>query len=437
LANNPVMEKRSKVYDLESSDEPIREILGKTPAWLIRWGNSYLLVFFLLLVLVSIILKYPETVDSRAVLTSINAPKPVIAHVSGKVIKLYARQNQVMNAGDKIGYMESIADHEEVLQLSGMLDSISGYLKNNDLKGFSSRLIKNHAGLGELQQSYQTFLQALLTFNNYLSNGFYAKRLSILYNDLNNLERSNARLLEQKRLQDSDLVLSEKNFAANETLKTEKVISDAEYRAEKSRLLNKQLLIPIISSSIIENNNQQNTKKNEILELENTISQQKSIFQEALNTFKSQVEDWKFRYVLSAPIGGKFIFSTFLQENQQLQLNQTVGYINPNDSRYFAEMYIPQNNFGKVRVGQKVILKFSAFPFQEYGAVYGKLEYISHVGTDSGYLSKISLPDGLKTSSGRHLQYEDRLMATAQIVTRDLSLLGRVYYSIVKAVRPD
>ncbi|HTI10363.1 MAG TPA: HlyD family efflux transporter periplasmic adaptor subunit [Puia sp.] len=431
------MQRRSKVYDLETSDEPIREILGKTPAWLIRWGNTCLLAFFCLLFLVSLILKYPETVDSRAVLTSIDAPKPVVAYMSGKVVRLYVRQNQVVNKGDKIGYMESIANHEEVLRLSHVLDSMATDLKNDDLRGFSPRLKKDYGELGELQQSYQTFLQALLSFNNYLANGFYVKRRSILYNDLDNLEKSSLRLLEQKKIQDSDLVLSQKNFSANEMLNKEKVISDAEYRAEKSRLLNKQLLIPIISSSIIENNNQQNAKRNEILELENTISQQKSLFREALNTFKSQVDDWKFKYVLSAPISGKFVFSTFLQENQQLQLNQTVGYINPYDSHYFAEMYIPQNNFGKVKVGQKVILKFSAYPFQEYGAVYGKIEYISHIGTDSGYLSKISLPDGLLTSSRRHLQYEDRLMASAQIVTRDQSLLGRVYYSIVKAVKPD
>lgn len=149
-----------------------------------------------------------------------------------------------------------------------------------------------------------------------------------------------------------------------------------------------------------------------------------------------KVNGWKLKYVLSAPTDGKFIFSIFLQENQQLQLNQEVGYINPIDSHYFAEMCIPQNNFGKVRVGQKAILKFSAFPFKEYDAVYGRIEFISHIGSDSGYLSEISLPDGLITSSGRHLQYEDRLMATAQIVAGDLSLLGRIYYSLIKAVRP-
>ena len=176
------------------------------------------------------------------------------------------------------------------------------------------------------------------------------------------------------------------------------------------------------------------TCSSEITELENTIAQQKGIFEQALNTFKSQVDDWKKKYLLIAPINGKVAFAAFVQENQQLQANQTVCFINPGNSEYYAQIIIPQSNFGKVALGQQVLLKFPAYPFQEYGAVKGKIAFISHIPTDSGYLAKVVLTHGLLTNYKKQIQYRDGLVAQGEIITKDLRLLQRFYYGIVKQV---
>ena len=61
------------------------------------------------------------------------------------------------------------------------------------------------------------------------------------------------------------------------------------------------MTLPQISSSIISNESQQNEKQKEIAELENQIQQQKGLFVQALNTFKSQVEDWKKKIPVNCP----------------------------------------------------------------------------------------------------------------------------------------
>jgi HlyD family secretion protein len=147
------------------------------------------------------------------------------------------------------------------------------------------------------------------------------------------------------------------------------------------------------------------------------------------------VEDWKKKYLLIAPITGKVAFTSFMQENQQLQVGQTICFINPENSQYFAQVNIPQSNFGKVAIGQKVLLKFPAYPFQEYGAVIGKIEFISRISTDSGYLAKVSFTNGLNTSYQKQVQYRDGLMANAEIITKDMRLLQRFYYTLVKRVQ--
>ncbi|NIG56555.1 hypothetical protein [Chitinophaga sp. Cy-1792] len=425
------MEGKSKVFELDGSDEPIREIMGRPPRWIIRYGNTFFLFFFVIIIALSATIKYPETVNSSAVLISTNAPKPVVVNMSGKLVKLCVENNQNIKKGDIIGFVESLANHAQILNLSKTVDSISFFLRENDYENVIFQLSNTHMTLGELQQSYQVFQQACMEFKGYLSDGYYLKKKNILYNELGNLIEDRKKLGDQKKLQEEDLALTNKTFALNEELKNEKVISELEYRNEKSKLINKQLVLPKTLSSIINNDNSQNDKKKEILELENKISQQKTVFQSAVNTLKSQLDDWKKKYLIISPLDGNIVFSTFLQENQQLKANDVIGYINAGNIQFFVETHIPQLNFGKVETGQNVILKFQAYPFQEYGFVNGKVDYITQIATDSGYLSRIILPNGLTTISGKKIIYKDRLVAQAEIVTKDLTLLERFYYSIV------
>jgi hypothetical protein len=48
-----------------------------------------------------------------------------------------------------------------------------------------------------------------------------------------------------------------------------------------------------------------------------------------------------------------------------------------------------QYNFGEIPLGQPILLKFQAYPFEQYGVVNGKIEYINKSPSDSGYLVKV------------------------------------------------
>jgi HlyD family secretion protein len=257
----------------------------------------------------------------------------------------------------------------------------------------------------------------------------------MLLKDRSNLEKLHNNLLNQKELEEQDLELAQKSFNANQTLRDKKVLSELDYNDEKSKFINKKLSLPQINNAIIGNESDQNAKQKEIAELDNTILQQKIIFQQALSTLKSQLDEWEKKYLLIAPIAGKVTFVTLIQENQQLQSNQTICYINPENSHYFAQLVIPQANLGKVAVGQKVLLKFSSYPFQEYGAVYGKVEFISPIATEDGYFAKVALQDGLKTNYGKQIMYRDGLQGNAEIITKDLRLLERFYYDLLKQIK--
>lgn len=408
----------------------IDEIISKKPPFMVRWGFIVLFVIALGLLAISWFIQYPDTVTAKGSLNSINAPKEVMVQSSGKLIKLFAKEGQKAGKNEVLGYMESIGSHDEVIAFSKLLDTVSIMIVKNQTDGIINILPESFNNLGELQSPYQIFSQAFVNFSNYLSNGFYLRKRGLLNNDMGYLQKLHSTLLQQKSLMQQDISLTDTTFKAHETLKEEKVISAMDYRNEKSKLLAKEMTLPQISSSIISNESQQNEKLKEIAELENQINQQKGLFVQALNTFKSQVEDWKKKFLLTAPIAGIVSFSVFLQENQQLRQGQVICFINPGNSNFYVEALIPQYNLGKVKTGQEVLLKFQAYPYQEFGSVKGRIEFISNTPSDSGYLAKIILPEGLVTNYKRLVQYRTGLSMQADIITDKRRLLERFFSSI-------
>lgn len=426
------MEYISKINELEDSDEPVREILGKVPSWLVRWGNMLILLFFISLIAIANLIKFPESILTTTTILSINAPKPVVSSAGGKLIWLDAHEGQHVVKGALLGFTESVGKHRQVLDLYEQLNQLRSGLNEGTVRKVKWFDLKPYRDLGELQHDFQVFSQACITYRNYLAGGLYPQKRAMLEADLEHLALLKENLKNQKSLLEQDFVLSQQTFSMNETLLEEKLISESDLRNEKSRLLGKKITLPQVEGSIILNETQQNEKRKEILELDDIISKQTQLFQEALNLFKGQAEDWMKKFILTAPVDGIVAFNSFVQENQQLQPGQLVCYINPGDSRYFAEAYIPQENFGKIGIGQEVLLRFPSYPYQEYGLVRGKVEFISHIGTEQGYLSKIALPDNLSTTANKKIQYREGLSANAEIITKDMKLIERLYYTILR-----
>lgn len=416
------------------SDE-VHQIIAYKPKWIIRNGIALFLIIIAGLLATTFFISYPDIIPARAKLTSVNAPKEVKVKAEGKLIKLNASEGRYVNENDIIGFMESRADHAEVIRLSATIDSLQILMNDNlteAVPGFLSNPCKH---LGEIQPGYQVFMQGFNLFKQYLLSGYYLQKKKMISGDAMYLQKQHDNLLQQKKLQQEDVGLAKETFEANKTLKEEKVISPLDYRNEQSKFIGKAMSIPQIDLAIINNESSQHEKQKEIMELENNIAQQKDIFNQAVNTLKAQLDEWKNKYLLIAPISGKIAFTGFLQENQLLKINQTVCFINPENSNYYAELYIPQSNFGKTKAGQTVLLKLSSYPFQEFGALKGRLEFISKIPTDSGYLAKVVLPNGLITTYGKLVQYYEGLTASGEIITSDLKLSDRLLNQLKSAIK--
>lgn len=71
------------------------------------------------------------------------------------------------------------------------------------------------------------------------------------------------------------------------------------------------------------------------------------------------------------------------------------------------------------------------------GSLKGKLDFISQIPTDSGFLAKIILPKGLYSNQHKTLQYREGLIADAEIITSDRKLIERFFSSLRGLLNQD
>lgn len=415
--------------------DAMNEIISRNPGFIGRWALLFFLLVICFLISTTWFIRYPDVIKTAATLIATNAPKEVISRQDGRIVKVFVHNSQIVSSGDILAYIESTAKHEQIIKLNGLVDSTIDDLQKNNTQFIVPRFAMNLEQLGELQQGYQQFISSYQQFADYLQNGFYLKKKEVLEEDFVYLLKNYAILKQQKELILKDLNLSEEGYKANEQLYKDRVISPQDNRNEQSKLINKQLSIPQINTTLLNNESLQREKQKEISELEHSISIQKTIFLQAAQTLKSLLKDWEKKYIIKAPVTGKLTFLIPLQENEYIKSGRSLGFVAPLNSQYYAEITIPQYNFGKTDTNQVVQLRFDAYPYQEYGFVEGRIKYISDIPTDSGFVANVQIPLGLITNQKKEVKFREGLKAEALIITKDMRLIERFYYNLTSSLK--
>ena len=257
----------------------------------------------------------------------------------------------------------------------------------------------------------------------------------MLQNDLSNITKQQQVITEQLQLTKQEVSLAGENFEVCETLSKQKVIAMVEYRNEAGKWLSKQLQIPQLENIQLSNTAQQLEKLKQIEALENEITQQKGLFIQALQNWRSKIAAREQQYFLYAPCNGKLILTSFYNPGRNLQRAEVMGSAYPDNAGYYMEVNLPQYNFGKLKVKQNALIRLDAYPAEEFGTVTGRLEEIKLIPNDSGYLAKLVLPQGLTTHLGKPLRYQEGLQATIEIVTDNRRLIDRLISGVRKAIQ--
>jgi multidrug resistance efflux pump len=414
--------------DLKIYSEEVRDVLSAPPKAIFKWGNTILLVFILLLLFLSWFIKYPDIISAEVIITTQVPPEKLVAKTSGKIEAILINDKEIVHVNTPLAVIENAANYKDVFLLKAITDTISFSNSKFPFEKLQA------AQLGEIENSYAMFQKEYIAseLNKQLqpykvessAQNFEAKQL-----------RERLQLLEgQKEINQSELQLLKADVERYEKLFKKGVISAQEI--EKQRLVylqaekNYKSLLSSISqlkSSINELN--RNSKTTVINESTTSINLERSVMQ-SFYQLKKAIKDWELNYVFRSSIKGTVSFLQIWSENQTINAGENMFAIIPSTEKgYIGKVKAVAQNSGKLQIGQKVNIRLANYPDREFGVIEGKLKAISLTPDKEGnLLLDIELPNGLQTSYKKHINFQQEMTGTADIITEDLRLLERLLY---------
>lgn len=417
----------SNNYSGEIVSDEVSEIISYRPHWIIRKGNIIFLLIILCLLLFTWFIQYPDIVNGSARLVALNPPKLITSKANGRLLKLFVTNEQQIKKEQHLAVIENITDYSEAMKLNDWIEHTISLMQANSYEKLSDNPLPMLANLGELQPSYQLFQTELLQTKQTLTNGYYQQKRNGLQRDIKYIATLKDNATKQKELQDEERKLLQKEFDVYEKLAAEKIIAPLELNQYKNKLLAKDQNLKQAGIQITNSDINTHSKQTEILDLQKTIIDQQQKFYSSLLELKAKIEEWVQRYVLKASEDGKLMFATTLQENELITTDQILFYIEPGKSTYYAEVQAGQKNFGKLKKGQRVMLKVESYPSAEFGHLIGTVNYISGMPSrGDSFLIKVDLPNGLQTNYKKTIFFRNSLTAHAEMITDDRKLFDRL-----------
>lgn len=428
------METKKDVLDsIELRSESVQDILTQPPHWMIRWGNTIFLIILIMILMMSYIIKYPEFVPAPIVVTSKNPPEKIEARSSSKIEKIFIRDHQKVKNGDILMVLQSAANYEDILKLKKIVDTIT----SNHLSSFPIHA-SSYFKLGELQGDYNNFAKALQDENLFTKLQPYAPENLAANQSIAESRSRIATLRQQKSLETLKYTLTKKNYQRSQKLFNQGVIAAVELENEKIKYLQAQQNLENINISLSQMeesiSNLNKTKSGTAINTEKDKISYSSQTLQLFEQLRKSLKQWEQTYLIASSTDGVASFQQFFGVNQFVKTGDPIVSILPDEKEALVgRMSVPTVNSGKIIKGEKVLIKLDNYPYQEFGIIEGKVQNISLIPDAEGnYYVDVILSKGLKTSYNKTLTFDKELRGNAEIVTKDLRLIERIFYQLRK-----
>ncbi len=417
-------------------DRQLEAVIGRPPGWLLHWGMTLVALVFVVLVVLSAVVQYPDVLRAPVTVLSAQPPVRVVARTSGKLTRLLVQDGRLVHAGDLLGEIENPARLQDVETLSDFIEELQSL---QDPLDFLEVRLPESLQLGELQPAFAQFAQNLEDYQYFLSQG-------TVFQKINSLEQQIRRTRELIRLQsnqvrklEEEVALARENFERYRSLSQDGAVSDVEAEQAEVDYLRQERALEQLKTTIVNHRIRIEELRVEIADLKQSRQDGRSsrqlLIRQDIRRLQSAVEAWRQRYLLVAPITGRVAFTRVLSEQQFLKAEEPVMTIVPESGEgdIQGRALLPMRGAGKVHPGQRVSIRLDGYPYQQFGTLDGRVAHISLVPEESSYLLEVDLPDTLVTTYGQTIPFRQEMQGTALVITEERSFLARIFDRILSA----
>lgn len=425
-----------KAEALEAYSEQVRDVLSRPPSTAIRWGTGLVVGIVGLLVVLSAIVRYPETLQGSIIITTKPNPRQIVVPRTGRISKLMVADGVLARAGQVLAELENTTHLEQVPHLRTYLEEVNRCLQEptNTIP-----LLADNLTFGDLQSEINMIRQQLTIYQRLHQDHYQPARLQILNQEIAYYQQLIRLNQQQESVNKEEFANAEKKYKIDLKLFSEKVYSQAEFLAYENTYLQKKKENETYRKTLIENKLTLAGKEKERLDLIQSYQQQNraafDAIRLALQNCDNLLQNWQQTYLLTAPISGKLYWLHSLQAQQQTRVGDTLFTIVADTHQFEGIAIIAAANRGKLKTGQSVQIRLADFPAEEYGMVQGKVNNIALSPDNNLCRVTILVMKPLRTTFGRVLPFRPNLPGSAEIITEDLSLLDRALYGLRKLIR--
>lgn len=135
---------------------------------------------------------------------------------------------------------------------------------------------------------------------------------------------------------------------------------------------------------------------------------------------QSQVENEARRsFELRAPKSG-YVGMIMIKNGQMLSAGQSAMAILPSDSELVARIMVNTQSIGFIQAGQRVVLRYKAFPYQKFGQQYGKVIEVSRTALTPQEVSTLTGKNNIHEQQYRVLVALDKQTIKAYLQNEPL-----------------
>ncbi len=444
-----MLELKNSTVDNVSSASYIDDLINSAPNWLVRSGITILAIVTLVLIILSATIKYPDKILTKGIITSDFPPIEHVNPTSGIIEEIYIKDDTKVDENDSLIYIKNNLNRNDLNILKAFIERFS---KTEKINNFLHLQFPNNLQLGEIQDSYNDLQMNFSQLQLMLKKTGHYHEVGKLTNELTNTKELRNLMLLEKNILKEELVLNEKDFNRNILLNDEKVVSDIDKEKAESNYLRSKAQLGKLDQSILQN---RITEDQLILEKHKIVEEQKISIQDKIietlniiNIIKSLIMEWDKKYIIRAEISGEISLNSNIAMNKYIEQDMVLLSIIPikGYSQKFIKVKTSSIGLGKISLNDKVIIKLDGYPYKEYGVLTAYIKNISTlpeiIKTEKGenqylYTINIDLPDTLITNYRKVIKYHPNSTIHAEIITKDKTILERLFDTIFSLLKRD
>lgn len=410
---------------MPNRSEEVQDIIERMPTRWCAWVALIVSILMSMLIGLSFLISYPDTVDGEVSITGANAPLRLVSRSNGR-LHLLKEPNQTISQNATIAYIESGASYNDVQLLKAYLERFPKTLPSN-LK------------LGELGGSYNSYLIAVEHWERLMKSDRYKTMRKSIEAQIESNKDVVQQLSNSLGFKEKVLYNLQKAMERDSILASKKVISKSELEQTQNSLLTQGEAEASLRNSQLMKQAEIKTSQIEIarshIEEDEQLEAAYIDMMAKRNLLQTELRLWEEKYVIKAPTNGKLDYLGFWRENLMVKEGVELFTILPQHGEIMGEAYIPAIGAGKVKVGQLVNVKLNDYPYDEFGLLCGKVVSISPLmnkvqmnnAVVETYLVRIAFPQGATTNFDHKLSLNFESKGTAEIVTKPKRLIERLF----------